>query len=82
MKVVKNLTCQSGQEGICHETLALTNLDLTSVLHEPNNHVLIFKNDYSDRGVVKASSVTNQVLDDMDLDFKKKFEVMRDKEFR
>ena len=78
MKVLK-ITCVNSDD--CHATVKAIEPLVLSVLHEPNNHVLLFPLDYTDKGNVKKSRAINSELDKMDVKFRKRFNNIIIKEF-
>ena len=65
----------------CHDDLKLANPNLLSILHEPNNHLLIDDIDYDNKGHVKGANIKKTELNKMDSNFKTKFDVIAAKEF-
>ena len=51
MKVLK-ITCSKNED--CHANLISANPNMVSIVHFPNNHILIDKQDYDNKGHVKA----------------------------
>ena len=80
MKVVK-MTCPVDESGSCHETLSLSHVGLTSVLHYPNNHILIFKDNYDRKGSVKKSAWSIKEEDKLDSYVKIKMQQIYQREF-
>ena len=76
------ITCIGLEVDQCQSQLTLTNPNLVSVLHIPNNHILIMKDDYDLKGAVKRASATDKVEADLDIEFRKTFRKIKEVEFR
>lgn len=84
MKILKiNCPITDGitDSGKCHDDLKISNPNMISVLHEPNNHILIMKDDYDNNGHVKLSAVIKSEEGKLDVSFKPIFDEIKNKEF-
>jgi hypothetical protein len=81
MKVMK-VSCTVDTLESCHNSIKLIDSSLITIVHEPNNHLLIFASDYDQDGHVKANSMPIEELNKMDLTYKKKYQMISDKEFK
>ncbi len=81
MKVMK-VTCGTGTMAECHDLLLQTNPNMISVLHNPDDHVLIMKEDYNKDGHVLKTAwnvVEENKLSDK---IKNKMRIIYEREFR
>ena len=65
MDILK-ITCTPKSESSCHESIKLSHPNVLSILHEPNNHIIIENTDYDNDGHVKKSKWTKTVKDKLD----------------
>jgi len=78
MKVLK-ITC--ADTTTCHEQAALSNPNMVSMLHHPNNHILIMKADYTDKGHVKKSAWKISEENKLDSKYREDFKKIAKHEF-
>jgi hypothetical protein len=80
MNVVKT-SCTDETAAQCYDSLKLTNPNMVSLVHFPNNHIVIDKLDYDDKGHVKKTAWKKTEEDKLDLITKNKMRVIYEKEF-
>ena len=79
MKVLK-ITCNDKSE-LCHAEVVKTNPNMVSMVHYPNNHILIDAIDYDNNGHVKKSAWKIDEENKLDEEIKNKMRVSYEKEF-
>lgn len=79
MKILK-ITCTDKQTDQCSKDIYKTHPTVISILHEPNNHLLIEKDDYTKQGHVLKSAAL-PIVHKITGTFKNKFESIQRSEF-
>jgi hypothetical protein len=77
---VLNITC-NGETTTCHDSHRAEYPQMVSMLHQPNNHILIMKGDYNSKGSIKKSAWSIAEENKLDTEFKAKMKLVYEKEF-
>ncbi len=79
MKILK-IICDEGE--VCHEEMKILAPLVVSILHIPNNHIVLFADDYNDDGSVKKSAALKSEIDKVDPDVIGMINQIIDKEWK
>jgi hypothetical protein len=79
MHLIK-FSCADKTPEECHKEVLLTYPNMVSMVHSPNNHMIIEKEDYDNKGHVKKEKYTKEIKDKVDLTARLEFEKI-EKEF-
>ena len=80
MKVLK-ITCNEKSVKECFSNVKLKEKNIISLLHFPNNHLVIESKDYDKDGHVKNSSFNDIIKSKIDSKHLQTFQNLADKEF-
>ena len=78
--IVSKVSC-IGKPNECHAELIKTNPNLVSVIHNPNDHILIMKNDYNEKGEVKKSAWSIDEENKLSIGVKTRMRAVYEREF-
>lgn len=78
MKVLK-INCRTKES--CHDDVKAIYPSMISLVHDPNNHLVIFASDYDKDGHVKKGSLQLTDKNELDSNARIRFEQIEEKEF-